>query len=284
MLSRTRKHLTPSTLIAFVALIFALTGGAYAATNTNSPSRATPTASAAKSKTTSKAKTGPRGPAGPAGKAGATGPAGPAGATGPAGPTGPAGATGPQGPQGAKGETGTEGKAGAGVTNKTTVPSQNTCSEGGTEFIVEGKKTYACDGKEGAPGPQGSPWTAGGTLPAGSSEKGTWSAIYTATAANQPMASAISFEVPLKEEPEVHFIAFGEQPPAGCSGTAEAPVAEPGNLCIFTITEKNAAAYLFDNLRLVHFLDPSAAGAVVALASADAGEVISLGNWVVTGK
>ena len=94
MFQALRKHLTPSTFIAFVALVFAVTGGAFAAGShgggspvqaTASSGRvgsATPLATSAKSKGKSKSKAGPRGPAGPKGATGATGPAGPAGATG----------------------------------------------------------------------------------------------------------------------------------------------------------------------------------------------------------
>ena len=50
MFQALRKHLNPATVMAFAALVFALTGGAFAATGGSSPSHATLTASAAKSK------------------------------------------------------------------------------------------------------------------------------------------------------------------------------------------------------------------------------------------
>ena len=77
-----RNHLTPSTAIAFVALVFAITGGAFAATGSvnnsgGGGSHGTLTASVAKKKAKPKPKGGARGPAGPKGAPGATGPAGP---------------------------------------------------------------------------------------------------------------------------------------------------------------------------------------------------------------
>jgi hypothetical protein len=72
MFSALRKHLTPGTFIALIALIFAMTGGAFAASSsgggsgakaTASVTRGTSVAAAAKSK--AKPKAGPRGPAGP---------------------------------------------------------------------------------------------------------------------------------------------------------------------------------------------------------------------------
>ena len=307
MLSRIRKHLTPSTLIAFMALIFALTGGAVAATSSNSPSHATLIASAAKSK--SKAKAGPRGPAGPAGKTGATGATGPAG-VGSAGPTGPQG---PQGPAGNNGTNGTNGEPGASVTSKTLKPNQGGCAEGGSQFTVSGASTTACNG---ANGKEGSPWTAGGTLPAGSTEKGTWSITYLATADGQPGSSAIFFTIPLKAEPEAHYIApdelgtSGDMPAAPaiqegkCSGSPEHPEAASGNLCIFALTAtSNLGPYLVDGkFPAGNILDASTYGAIVAGDTANLEEeeeppvagappkfkvvptnIIAYGAWAVTG-
>src|ERR1700735_4554795 len=114
MFSSIRKYLNPTTAVAFVALIFAMTGGAFAMNTSGSNARTgardaqlapsgSPLATAAKGKAKSKTKAGPRGPAGPVGKTGATGPAG---ATGPTGATGPGGPQGPQGPAGANGTNG----------------------------------------------------------------------------------------------------------------------------------------------------------------------------------
>jgi hypothetical protein len=98
-----RKHLTPSMIVALIALFFALTGGAIAAqrfiitsTNQIKPSVLTQL----------HGQTGPRGNAGP------TGPMGPTGQQGAAGAPGAQGAQGPQGPKGDKGDTGATGPAG----------------------------------------------------------------------------------------------------------------------------------------------------------------------------
>jgi hypothetical protein len=91
-------------VISVIALVFAMFGGAYAATN-----------SGGKATASAKAKKGPRGPKGPAGPAGSAGPAGPAGAkgdTGAAGSNGAPGAPGPEGPEGPEGEEGSPWTAG----------------------------------------------------------------------------------------------------------------------------------------------------------------------------
>ncbi len=219
MFQALRKHLTPATGIAFVALIFAITGGAFAANSgggggakqTALVARAgsgTLTATVAKAK--AKTKAGARGPAGPKG---ATGPAGPAGATGPAGPagaTGPAGGGGPQGPAGPTGATGLQGPQGN-------------------------------EGKAGANG------TTGFTkaLPSGDTETGTWSAhlaaesefMFVPLSFNIPLAAAITehaFVVTEAEWAEEEVGGVKQKDPAGCAGgTPSAPKAEPGNLCLY---------------------------------------------------
>jgi hypothetical protein len=111
---------------------------------------------------------------------------------------GPRGATGPTGPAGVEGKEGKEGKP----------------SKEGTQ------------GKEGPPGPYVD------TLPSGKSEKGQWS-IITVPAKKSSISTAISFPIPLSSPATAHFIEAGATPPAGCSGTVAAPVAAPGNLCVF---------------------------------------------------
>jgi len=88
MLNLVRRNLNPPTAIAVVALVFAMTGGAFAA-------KGYVTGQAKTSK--QKAKQGPRGPRGKRG------------ARGPQGLRGPKGDTGPQGP---KGDTGSPWTAG----------------------------------------------------------------------------------------------------------------------------------------------------------------------------
>ena len=161
--------------------------------------------------------------------------------------------------------SGGEGKAGESVTVKSITGGK--CAEGGTEFSNASGKAFACNGEEGVgtqgpagpTGPQGSPWTAGGTLPAGSTETGTWNAGIQPTgrkganpgeeAEEYIPGASISFAVPLKEKlgpSSTHFVTLEEQEsgqvPAGCQverggskimGLAEEPVAAEGNLCVY---------------------------------------------------
>jgi hypothetical protein len=105
MFSTLRTRFGIPGVISVMALVFAMLGGAYAASSDNG----------GKATASAKAKKGPRGPkgaTGPAGPAGPQGPAGAAGAKGDAGANGSNGATGPTGPTGAKGATGATGATG----------------------------------------------------------------------------------------------------------------------------------------------------------------------------
>ena len=215
-----RIRITPSTVIAVIALVFAATGGAFAATGGSGSSDRSSgigqhaTASAAKSK--AKAKAGPRGPAGPAGKTGA------AGATG---ATGPAGATGPGGPQGPAGTNGTNGEKGANGTNGATGPA-------------------GAAGATGPAGPEGVCSTANCMLPKGTTETGAWQDIGVSENEKGTYVT-ISFPIPLKATATPHYITEEEVAshnlPAGCKGSAEDPEAESGYLCVFEAQEQNLA-------------------------------------------
>jgi hypothetical protein len=170
------------------------------------------------------------------------------GATGLAGPTGPAGAKGDTGASGAAGA------AGAGVTSSAFSGAKGTCThgQGGVEISSANGTTYVCngEGEEGNPGKEGSPWTAGGVLPSGSTETGAWGAHFEGKSSGA-VISPISFSISLKEAlvEKVYFVptcaglAAGEplteceeakqRRGAICKGSAEAPTAPAGTLCVY---------------------------------------------------
>jgi hypothetical protein len=130
---RNRLHLTPATAIATLALVFAMTGGAYAAGKYLITSTKQISPKVLKSL---------KGVAGAKGLAGATGPSGPAGPAGPGG----AGPAGPQGPAGAAGAAGKEGPAGK--EGKQGVPG----TTGFTETLPKGKTETGAWTAESFPG------------------------------------------------------------------------------------------------------------------------------------
>jgi hypothetical protein len=239
MFSKITKHLTPSGAVAIIALVLAMTGGAYAV-NTHGGG---PVATAAKSKAKSKAKAGARGPAGPKGATGAqgpTGPVGPAGATGAKGETGATGATGAQGEAGKQGEpgkNGSNGSNGTSVTSKEVKVGEAACGgEGGSEFTAGSSTTTACNGKTG--------FTE--TLPSGKTETGTWSFGEVGDGVEYEEVP-ISFPIPLANGAQVTPIflnKLSEMGTAECPGEeASKPKAAPGYLCVYKQGLSEAGVY-----------------------------------------
>jgi hypothetical protein len=297
MLSRMGKRFSYTNVLMTFALVFAMSGGAFAAGKylITSTKQISPKILAAL-----------KGKPGAAGAQGSAGPTGPVGSAGARGETGPAGQNGAQGEKGAPGENGAPGKDGFNGSNGVSVMSkefsgsQGACKEGGSEFTAaSNSKTYACNGKEGK---DGSPWTAGGTLPVGSSETGQWSFFFVQGEGAAPLVTAsISFPVPLEKalaEANSHFIGPEEgegEPkanlPDGCSGNVKEPKAASGNLCIFTRTVEGLKtgpllASLTINDVETGEVRAGRSGAYLSgfISGAQAGDqVIGIGDWVVTG-
>ncbi len=220
MFSPLRNRFGIPGVISVIALVFAMLGGAYAASSNDN----------GKATTSAKAKKGPRGPKG------ATGPAGPAG---PAGPVGAKGENGAPGTNGTNGAPGTPGAPGKSVVvddfEGTEEPDGEPCEEnGGNSLKVEGstETRYACNGAAGA---AGSPWSEGGVLPHGATETGTWSFFSgdarTASAAIAP----ISFSVPLVDPLDANHVVLVENEGSNpnCTGSVEEPEAASGYLCVY---------------------------------------------------
>jgi Collagen triple helix repeat (20 copies) len=252
MFSTLRDRMGIPGVISVIALVFAMTGGAYAAKDVIG----------GKANSSAKGKQGKRGPKGPAGPAGV------------AGPTGPAGAAGAKGDKGDKGDTGAQGSQGA----------------------------------QGVPGQDGSPWTAGGTLPPEATLTGVW--MVNAQGSSTPVPSVpLSFNIPLSEPlpaGDVHFVTQkevkkqeGKTPPAGCQGSVTNPTAAEGHLCVYEENSFPAAGDLFGGGPIIG--DPSLplsppplggfgipqAGASVAgavLTALVASEWKAYGTWAVTGE
>ncbi len=283
MLERLHNQVgTAGLVVAIVALVAALGGGAYAATGGSAGGKATASA---------KGKPGPRGKTGK---------------TGPQGPAGPQGSAGPAGPKGDTGAAGSSGSNGTGVTGTTVPAGQEGCAAGGVKYTSASGTNVVCNGKNGINGTSG--FTE--TLPGGKTETGAW-ALGEVSAGAVPSGTLnlpISFAIPLAAEltssgcntnpPPVschtHYInesgnevlnsAGVEMTSTACLGTAAAPSAEPGNLCIYA--GPTTASVKASNLSVfkAHEEDfgASTAGAVIRFTVAEG--ALSSGTWAVTAE
>lgn len=269
---RLREQFTPAALIlSIVALIAALAGGAIAANPGSDSGKATDSA----------VKKGPRGPKGPAG---------------PSGPPGAQGLPGATGEDGTNGTDGTEGRVGDSVVITEEPPFVGDCGdEGGAGFTVGGgPKVTACNGADGETGEDGSdgqPWTPGNQLPSGAALTGRW-AVTTSQAGVNPSVppfnlpahvEAVSFPIQLAAAPTPHFSSEptfadfdgGGPGTEGCTGTAAAPSAPSGHLCVY-IGLADADAPL-------EFVNPHTVGAELLFLFDESGNILTNGSWAVTG-
>lgn len=141
-------------------------------------------------------------------------------------------------------------------------------------------------GATGAQGPKGDTGAQGpagpfpdGSVPAGKTFRGTYGLAAEGPAAS-PGALAmtgISYGFQFASAPTIHVISAGDTVPAGCTGTATAPGAASGHVCVFEASSTNKAAgypTAVTNTRQ---------GAVIYLfASTSASFAYSYGSWAAT--
>jgi hypothetical protein len=282
MFSTLRNRFGIPGVISVIALVFAMFGGAYAASNSSGGGKATASA---------KAKKGPRGPKG------ATGPAGPAG---PVGANGKDGANGTNGPNGAPGGAGPSGKS---VVVGNTAP---TCIEGGITVEVEGSgvKKPVCNGEAGTPGNQGEkgdPWTPNNTLPVGATETGTY--VFSGEGLKKltpgetdyepilpglaiaPISFTISLATPIGEEKAIFVPKSGPNPDSEhCPGSGAEPKAASGYLCVYEVERSGALEPLgITELGLEAFGSAKSGALVVYEAGTSTAPRLVTGSWAVTG-
>lgn len=198
MIKSISRRFNASTLIAVIALVFAMTGGAYAAKKYLITSTGQISPKVLKTLKGAKGGNGANGAQGPAGAAGPQGPAGPAGPGGAAGAKGETGAPGKDGKDGAKGNEGSPWTAGGTLpSGKTETGSWAISQEGeGNAFTSISFPIPLAEALEGAePGEEG----------------------------NHVFWDRVWEEGGLEEE-------FVEK----CPGSTETPLATRGNLCVYT--------------------------------------------------
>jgi hypothetical protein len=235
-------RVSPATVVAGLALVFAMTGGAYAAKKYLITSTKQISPSVLKSLQ------------GKAGPAGANGAQGAAGSAGPQGPQGPQGAAGARGADGKEGPPGKEGKQGE-----------------------EGEK--GPKGEKGDPGPTCNP-SGQCLLPVGATETGDWSFVaintskeYVSISFPLRLVSGPQFHyVSTAEQATSPAIA------EGCPGTSEEPTASAGKLCVYEGESLTNAAAPFQT----GFIDQTSGTSLSFEVQTPASEAFGTGSWAVS--
>lgn len=109
--------------------------------------------------------------------------------------------------------------------------------------------------------------------------RGSYMTGGTAAGAGSFLQDAISYGVTLSAAPTVHFIPLGGLVPAGCSGTAAAPDALAGNLCVFETANQNQGSVGI--YQVTGASGSSTMGAILTASSIAAGTSYSAGSWAV---
>jgi hypothetical protein len=248
------RYVNATSLVAIVALMLALSGGAWAAQRyliTSTKQISPKVLKALKGKRGAK---GVDGAAGPGGSQGPQGPQGPAGTPGGAGIKGETGAPGPEGKEGKAGKEGKEGKEGkSGFTE--TLPS------GKTETGAWSVKVSKIIGFETALTAISFP------IPVGLKEGEVGTAVYLD-----------------QEETEE---AQPGNPVHGCEGTLARPSAPADTLCVYTMLEANEHPNGSGQISFDFAPGFGASGAFIAFSSdggteAEPGQILDFGTWAVT--
>jgi hypothetical protein len=271
MFTAIRRCFTYANVAMTLALVFAMSGGAYAAKHylVTSTKQISPKVLRALK--------------------GARGPVGPVGPVGPAGPVGVQGLAGPAGAPGKEGPPGVSGKDGVSVTSSVEPKGAN-CKEGGSKFVSASGTTYACNGEKGKEGSFGS----GQSLPSGQTLRGAFGASGFSTerylsAGTGVAVTGVSFVMPVAvvgELKNVIYVKAGEATPAGCKGEVNEPGAEPGNLCVFVANETNVDNAVPPLVPLVQLIGSGAMkfGFTVRVFGESPGRIAVEGSWAVTAE
>jgi hypothetical protein len=217
MFSTLRKKIGIPGVVAVVALVFAMAGGALAASGALTSKQKKEVTKIAKQYAGKPGATGPQGPAGTNGKDGAPGNNGAPGNEGAKGATGPIGATGKTGSTGATGSTGKTGNTGSTGEINTAGPLPAGQTETGAFAFTE-------------PIPAGSP------------------------ASTRTIVVPISFPIPLANELTFEFfpnagnskaivVKKGASGGSNCPGSPAEPTAASGFLCVYMADEPEILAF-----------------------------------------
>lgn len=122
-----------------------------------------------------------------------------------------------------------------------------------------------------------------GPLASGKSETGVYDIQYVAGHAGDEGSAALSFPFPLATPvTQVEWIPAGGTADSNCSGSAAAPTAAAGYLCLYASTDENVTTRCVAGSAGSCTTPAFAYGAVPELTALAAGPTASVGTWAVT--
>jgi hypothetical protein len=121
----------------------------------------------------------------------------------------------------------------------------------------------------------------GATLPSGQTETGAYEMGINYGAGGGVVDGAISFARRLAAAPTPHFIPSGSVAPSQCPGTASAPAAQAGNLCVYEVDGSDTSSEFINTT--TGAVGASVFGAGLRIFAGSSGELFSEGTWAVTG-
>lgn len=303
MLNRIRNQIgTAGLIVAVVALVVALSGGAYAATNATDSGKRNHKKAKKNKKKKSKGvsvKQVRKIAKQEAKKFANSNP-------GPVGPVGLPGAPGPKGDKGDKGDDGDNGSNGTNGTSAVATPytgaeCEGASGESGIEVTSAGAPQYVCNGAEGTFDPNGFTQTGFYGVVDSAYVEGPIDLGPGSMAEGESANLPISFPISLEAEPGFVFVpgektvvggAYGSDEAEGCPGVVGGvPQAEEGTLCVYGFAARYGGFANFESAA-VTALNPSTeggdegvsqSGAILELNCAGLGGCYARGLWAVTG-
>jgi hypothetical protein len=304
MFSRIRRRFTFANVAMTLALVFAMSGGAYAAKHYLITSTKQISPKVLRQLKGTNGRNGTNGVNGTNGKDGAVGAKGDAGPQGVEGKEGKAGLTGATGATGAKGLAGPEGVCstancvlpkGVSLKGMWAVRDSHATGFEGLVTAVSFNIPLAS-----APTPHviapGVPSTGTGDLTSGSAivkhvaTTGNFGAGSPITGTGIPAGTIVTknisfeeFELSAEATATAAGVALTSSLPAGCSGSASAPGAETGNLCIFMEEEQGIFWTTLAPQYDPNAESPTKFGFILRATTSEEGLASANGTWAVTG-
>ncbi len=120
------------------------------------------------------------------------------------------------------------------------------------------------------------------TLPSGKTLRGTYFVTRDDPGAGEELATGVSFGLRIATNPTPDFVARGTTPPTECPGTATAPAAQPGHVCVYEVWSLNASGGGVCTPQTCSATKTSEFGVLVYTSASGTGRAQSAGVWAVT--